>query len=109
MLGQFWFRDEPPDEDVVLDLCWIAEEPRGRVVTPVWVSKSIEGSELKVAESDQYISLPLALSYGLLVASSVNLKFTVSGDASVWPEEWGNLLEGELRQFRVPAPRSRST
>ncbi|SFV32218.1 hypothetical protein SAMN05216456_1574 [Devosia crocina] len=104
MLGQFWYKEAAPDDDVVLELKWVNEEPYGKVATPCWVARQPISDELGVKHEDEFMKLPFALSYGLLVAAASGARFTVSGDPTVWPKPWGNLLMGELRDLRVPAP-----
>ena len=104
MLGQFWYREVAPAVDVSLDLKWFDGEARGKVFVPCPVATQDFGIDLRAQKNDEYLSLPLALSYGLLIAAASGTKFTVTGDPSAWPQQWGTLLEGQLREFRVPAP-----
>lgn len=93
MLGKFWYRGSPLPGDVVLELRWDADERRGRVHTPSWVFDHPVAPDLSLQQNDEYISLALAFSYGLLVAASAGACLTISGDRSAWPGEWGKLID----------------
>lgn len=93
MIGQFSYASEWPQGHVVLELAWEGGLPRARVVAPVWVVAALTGTQIAPRRADEYLGLPIALSYGVLVASVTGALFTVSGDKSVWPQEWGPLVD----------------
>jgi hypothetical protein len=95
MLGQFWFERSPCDDSVVVVMDWVDGERRGKVLTPCWISEHPLASELLLEPSDELIGLPMALSYGVLLASTAGADLTISGDYSVWPQEWGQLAEDQ--------------
>lgn len=109
MLGQFWYGGDAADAGVVMHLSWIDSEPMAKVTAPTWAIERLKGLQDTFAPQEEYIRLPFALSYAILLSCLANLTFTISGDASAWPAQWGNLLEGQLREFRVPAPIGQTT
>ena len=104
MLGQFWYREVAPETDISLNLQWLGGQAKGKVFVPCPVAKKELELDLRVQKNDEYLSLPLAISYALFIAAMSGTKLTITGDTSAWPPEWGTLLEGQLRDFRVPAP-----
>lgn len=95
MIGQFSYASEMPEWDVVLDLAWDGEGARGRVIAPKWVQLALEDKDVGVRDDDDFIGLPVALSYGILLAAMAGAQLTLSGDRSVWPSHWGPLVERE--------------
>ncbi len=106
MLGQFWYGRAPSSDNVVLVLAWADGERRGKVVAPCWIEGHSFASSLLMQPSDELIGLPFALSYGVLIAASAGANLTVTGDASVWPEEWGILAEEPRHRTAVRAVKS---
>lgn len=99
VIGQFSYAAEMPQDHVVLDLAWEGGQPRARVVAPAWVVQALVDTNIVPRPDDEYLGLPIALSYGVLVASVAGALFTVSGDKSVWPLEWGILIESHTRRW----------
>lgn len=102
MLGNFWYRIVPPPDDVVVELCWVEGERRAKVTTPCWISEHPLASKILLEPSEEYIGLPMAFSYGVLIAATAGAYFTISGDRSAWPSEWGDLIEGLSRSLHEP-------
>lgn len=93
MIGQFSYASEKPQGHVILELAWERGLPRARVVAPAWVIEALANTQIVPRRDDEYLGLPIALSYGVLVATVAGALFTVSGDKSVWPQGWGLLID----------------
>lgn len=93
MIGQFTYADDAPGSHVVLDLAWRGVDAVGRVAAPRWVVDILTHTMINAREHDEYMGLSLALSYGILVAAAAGAPLTITGDRTVWPAEWGRLLD----------------
>lgn len=89
MIGRFWYEDTPSVAHISLALTWQDGEPHGRLKAPAYLCEQLE--ETFGYREDEAMRLPFALSYAVLLAAISGEKLTLTGDISVWPEEWGKL------------------
>lgn len=80
-------------------MAWKGGQARARIVAPAWVIDALVDTHIEPRRDDEYLGLPIALSYGVLVAAVAGALFTISGDKSVWPQEWGELIERHARRW----------
>lgn len=78
---------------MILDMSWQGDEPGAKVVAPGWVLDALADRGYPLRAEDEFISLAMALSYGVLVASLAGADLTLSGDRSAWPISWGVLFD----------------
>ena len=91
MIGQFAFSPLASKADVVLELAWVEQQASGRVLAPDWVITKLSDALIPARADDEFLRLPYALSYSILVATFADVKLTITGDRSAWPEHWGAL------------------
>ena|SRR5215217_5718212 len=92
MIGQFSYAYEIDDSHVGLLMAWDAGAAKARVVSPRWVVDILQDKNVGVRDQDEFMALPMALSYSILIATMAGAYLTVSGDTTVWPREWGDLV-----------------
>lgn len=61
----------------------------------------LEHMGMSPKKSDEYMRLPIALGYGVMVAGVTAASLVVSGDATAWPLKWGDLVGAELNKRQV--------
>lgn len=93
MIGRFVYKPEAMRDDIVLHMGWLGQKPVAQVIPPCWVVDMLKDHEVAAREDDEYMGLPMALSYGVLLAGLSGASLVVAGDRSAWPSEWGNLME----------------
>lgn len=93
MIGQFAFCASPSPDDVILEIAWDDAAATGRVISPAWVIGILRFNDVGVRRDDEFLALPIALSYAILVSAMAGAKLTLSGDFSAWPERWGILKD----------------
>jgi hypothetical protein len=91
MIGQFRFATPSPANAVTVRLVWLGSEPAATVHAPEAVLRMARKAQYLVLPSDETIILPLALGYGVSLALLTAHALCLSGDISVWREEWGTL------------------
>ncbi|PXA97533.1 hypothetical protein DMC47_13330 [Nostoc sp. 3335mG] len=91
MIARFWYANAPCDRHIALRLAWREGEATARVEAPPELEMFF--AELRTRQNDEFMDLPIALSYAVLVAAKARRRLTITGDATVWPEEWGQLSE----------------
>ena len=91
MIGEFIYDANAPDGSVVLELGWDKGTAVARVLSPQWVIEALK-SEFDVRAQDEFLIVPLALCYGLLVSAKCNTRLRVCGDRTAWPPQWEQLL-----------------
>jgi hypothetical protein len=101
MIAHFCFSDRPPPEHVVLDLAWSEDGPVGRVKTPQHLFGMLEHMGMSPKKDDEYMRLPIALGYGVMVAGMTAASLVVSGDLTAWPAKWGDLVGAERAKMQV--------
>jgi hypothetical protein len=93
MIGQFIYTAGAPQDHIVLDLTWRGAVAEARVSSPEHVIELFERGDVGVRQDDEFMSLPIALGYAVLLAGLSQTALVVTGDRSAWPCEWGELLE----------------
>ena len=101
MIGHFYYMAGAPDGEVVLDLGWEGGAPTGRVIASPAVLDVLEGHGVGARSDEEPMSLPLALSYAVLLATLSGASLYLTGDRSAWEPHWGDLFE--------PLPRQRAS
>lgn len=104
MIGHFVFMAGAPANHIVLHMGWNGDTPMARVSSPQDVVDRFKNEAMNVREDDEYMSLPIALSYAVLLSSLSDAGLIVSGDRSAWPVEWGQLLD--MQPYSVLKARS---
>lgn len=104
MIGSFYYSPHHRPADVVINMTWQNGQRGGIVSTPHWVLVDLEPQGLSLRPADEFMRLPFAISYGVLVATSANAQLTLTGDRGVWRREWGSLLERPLLTMTVSPP-----
>lgn len=89
MIGRFWYEDTPSVAHISLTLIWHDGEPHGRLKAPAYLCEQL--GETFGYREEEAMTLPFALSYAVLLAAISGAKLTLTGDVSVWPDEWGKL------------------
>ncbi|SMQ65778.1 hypothetical protein SAMN06295905_1314 [Devosia lucknowensis] len=108
MLGQFWYQRKSSDSDVVVHLKLVDGHSMAKVSAPERDIEKLVAFGVALPPFDDYMQLPFALSYAVLIACYGPLNLTISGDQNAWPDQWGNLLDGQFREFRIAAPIGRT-
>lgn len=90
MLADFRYDPAPSGEDVVVELFWDDATRMGRIIMPDHISEAAAISNLPDPGPLPTIS---AVAYALVLAAESGLCLRLSGDPSVWPSEWGSLLQ----------------
>ena len=90
MLADFRYDPVPSGEDVVVELFWDGSVRMGRIAVPEHIREAAAISKLPDIKPLPAIS---AVAYALVLAAESGLCLRLSGDASVWPVEWGSLLQ----------------
>jgi hypothetical protein len=93
MIGRFVYMAGPPEGHIVLDLSYGARTAEARVYSPDHVAHLFQQHQIGMRYEDELMSLPIALSYAVLLAGLSDTALVVSGDRSAWPQEWGELLD----------------
>jgi hypothetical protein len=102
MIGQFIFTAGPPAGFICLELAWDRDDQIGRVRSPDHVVNLLKDHEVGVRRDDEFMSLPIALGYAVMLAGLSGADLVLSGDRSAWPMAWGDLIEmPALRMVRV--------
>lgn len=107
MIGSFYYSPHHRPADVVIEMMWQDGLRGGIVSAPDWVLHDLEGQGLSLRPADEFMRLPFALSYGVLVATSAHAQLTLTGDRDVWMREWGSLVERPLLSATVVPLRGR--
>jgi len=89
MIADFRYDASPEVEDVVVELFWDHGERMGRIKTPDMVGDAMVVHGLPHPEPLPVIS---AVAYAMVLAAQSNRRLRLSGDQSVWPQEWGTLI-----------------
>lgn len=92
MIGRFSYSCDERPLDVLVELKWQDNVPGGVVHPPDWVFEKL-GPEFAMRPADEFMRLPFALSYGVLVASAAGAVLTICGDRTAWQVEWGALVD----------------
>jgi hypothetical protein len=88
MIGQFSYSEMPCTKHVAVRLGWQSGESVARVETPADVAQVLP---FHIPLDDEYMSLPIALGYAVMISGMSGTKMTLTGDVSAWPEQWGAL------------------
>lgn len=98
MIGQFSFSDDAPASHIALELAWRDGYASGRIIAPGSVVEDL-AEQLAMRPQDEFISLPIALGYSIIVAMTAGVPLTLTGDRSVWPEDLG-ALQSQVQEIR---------
>ncbi|NGP19403.1 hypothetical protein [Devosia aurantiaca] len=93
MIGRFVYMAGAPAGYIVLQMVWRDNLPMARVRSPEIVVDRLRDDNMDVRREDEYMSLAVALGYGVLLAGLSGAGMVLSGDRSVWPDEWGELMD----------------
>lgn len=96
-LAQFAYADRAPAAHLSLQLAWIDGTAAGRLDVPREVVRQFSG-RLGISFDDEYMRLPVALSYAVLIAAETAVPLTITGDRTAWPERFGALTTRHLEQ-----------
>lgn len=91
MIADMRYAEHPPDSHVVVHLQWELGDRKAVVTAPDEVIFAMEMMDVQVRPSDELMIIPVAVSYAMFLAGMANVPLTVSGDCTVWPEDWGEL------------------
>ena len=89
MIADFRYESSPEAEDVVVELFWDHRERMGRIKVPDLVDDAVMLQRLPELSPLPLIS---AVAYAMVLAAESNRRLRLSGDQSVWPTEWGALI-----------------
>lgn len=91
MIGNFCFTAHPPADCVAVRMEWDVYGARhGTLVISTSLRRAIEAEKLPA--TDEPLSIDGALAYGVVLAVRAQTTLTLTGDITVWPEEWGLLI-----------------
>lgn len=93
MIAQFWYADIPCDKHVAVRMEWFEGEPSGSVEVPHHLAGRLDA--LSISPTTGTMRLSFALGYGVLIAAATDAKLTITGDMTVWPDDWGELAPRE--------------
>jgi hypothetical protein len=91
MVGHFFYSSEITERCVFVNMRWSGSKPEGVLHIPSSITEQVERTEYDQFATGDVFHLPIAL--GIAVTLSI-LTFTpmfLTGDRSVWTEEWGRL------------------
>lgn len=90
MIADFRYDASPEVEDVVVELFWDNDGGRmGRIKIPDMVDNAVVVLELPHLSPLPVIS---AVAYAMVLAAQSERRLRISGDQSVWQQEWGTLI-----------------
>jgi len=89
MIGDFRYSPTPRGDEIILELYWDKDERMGRLRLPDEVANAITIEDLPGKQELPVIS---ALSFAVFIAGQSRRRLCLSGDTSVWEEEWGRLI-----------------
>lgn len=90
MIADFRFDPVPNENDVVVDLFWDQSDRMGRIIVPAGVEDARAVAFLPDLEPMPAIS---AVAYAMVLAAESNCRLRLTGDPTVWPTQWGTLLQ----------------
>ena len=88
MIGHFSYSKMPCRKHVAVRLGWQCGQSMARVEPPADI---VHALPFDIPLDDEYMSLPIALGYAVMLSGLSGTKMTLTGDVSAWPEEWGSL------------------
>ena len=91
MIGRFNYEVNPPEDCVAICMLWTQDGKRSALLNiPVYLQDEVEQQSLP--DPDETFSLDGALAYGVVLSIRSGLGLRLSGDLSVWREEWGQVI-----------------
>lgn len=96
MIAQFWYAEAPCEKHVAVRMHWSEGSPVACVEAPACVTHHL--AQLNIAHIEGVTDLAFALGYGVTIAGLAGAKLTITGDASAWPDEWGELTPRPAKQ-----------
>jgi len=102
MIGRFWYAESPCGKHITVRLAWQNGSARARVEPPAGVADKLGDDDIPLRADDEFMSLPIALGYAVLIAGLSETSLTVTGDVTAWPQEWGSLSERPRRPRPLP-------
>lgn len=93
MIGRFWYAESPCRNHIAVRLAWQDGLAKARVESPLALVDELSGTDIPFRKDDEFMVLPIALGYAVLLAGLSKTRLTVTGDVTAWPQEWGSLSE----------------
>lgn len=90
MIADFRYESTPKPDCVQVKLFWDRGRRAGLVHIPRVICEELAENDWPAAIEP--LSIDGALAYGLMLSMRAGISLRVSGDQSVWPEEWGLLI-----------------
>lgn len=88
MIADFRYATSPRIDDIRLELFWERSERMGRLKVPDDVANAMTRDNLEAKEELPIFS---ALGFAVFIAGQSSRSLCLTGDRSVWQEEWGRL------------------
>jgi len=93
MIGRFWYAEIPRDDHIAIRLVWRDGLALAKVEPPTGIADTLGDIGVMVRREDEFLDLPIAIGYAVLIAGLADTSLTFTGDVTVWPPKWGILLE----------------
>jgi hypothetical protein len=93
MIAYFRYDKSPEADCISVELTSAQGVALGIVSLPPDAFKQMERLNPTAARSGDPMALPFALSYGVLAASITGCKLSIAGEKTLWPEDWGMLID----------------
>lgn len=91
MIANFCYTVCPDENCVAVAMTWGSDGSRqGTLVLPSFLRSQIEAE--KMPTTQDALSIDGALAYAVVLAVRSELALTLTGDISVWREQWGQLI-----------------
>ena len=91
MIASFCYAVRPEENCVAVDMTWGRDGSRqGTLVVPRFLLDQIESERMPATH--QPLSIDGAIAYAVVLAVRADLSLTLTGDISVWREQWGRLV-----------------
>lgn len=90
MIAHFRYETAPTADCVHVELLWDRGRRAGQLHVPRAISDELFEHDWPTAAAP--LSIDGALAYGLMVSIRAGISLRLSGDQTVWPDEWGNLI-----------------
>lgn len=92
MIGNFFYTSRPAVDCIAVCMTWGPDGARkGTLVVPHSLREHIEAE--RMPSTDEALSIDGALAYAVVLSIRAGLSLTLSGDISVWPVEWGQVIQ----------------
>lgn len=90
MIGDFRYETKPSHDCIAIRMLWDEGERYGVLEMPHEIQDGVRLEDWPA--SDGPMSINSALAYGLFLSLQSNRALRLTGDTTVWKEQWGQIL-----------------